>query len=108
MGRVSILGELEQIVLMAVLRLDDAYPVAVRDEIKGVAGVELSRGTVYVTLHRLEDKGLVTSAFGDATPARGGKPKRCFTVTRTGKQALRDSQSVLRALGDGIEARLRR
>jgi DNA-binding PadR family transcriptional regulator len=103
MGRASILGELEQMVLMAVLRLDDPYPVSVRNEINARAGVDLSRGTIYVTLHRLERRGLVESRLGDPTPERGGKAKRCFTVTPAGRRALRTSRAALRKLGQGLE-----
>jgi DNA-binding PadR family transcriptional regulator len=105
MGR-QILGELEQMVLMAVLRLDDPYPVSVRDEINARAGVDLSRGTIYVTLHRLERRGLVTSRLGDPTPARGGKAKRVFEVTATGRRALRASRAALRRLGEGLESKI--
>ena len=103
MGRVSILGELEQMVLMAVLRLDEAYPVSVRNEINERTGVDLSRGTIYVTLHRLEQRGLVASTLGDPTPERGGKAKRCFTVTADGRAELRASRAALKKLGDGLE-----
>ena len=103
MGRVSILGELEQMVLMAVLRLDDAYPVSVRNEINERTGVDLSRGTIYVTLHRLEQRGLVRSTLGDPTPERGGKAKRCFTVTSAGREELRESRAALRKLSAGLE-----
>jgi DNA-binding PadR family transcriptional regulator len=103
MGRLSILGELEQMVLMAVLRLDDPYPVSVRNEINARTGVDLSRGTIYVTLHRLERRGLVQSSLGDPTPSRGGKAKRVFTVTPAGRRALKASRTALRKLSDGIE-----
>jgi|SRR5690554_1077957 len=103
MGRISILGELEQMVLLAVLRLDDAYPVSVRNEIAARTGVELSRGTIYVTLHRLEQRGLVASELGDPTPERGGKAKRCFAVTAEGRQQLRASRAALRKLSAGLE-----
>lgn len=103
MGQVSILGELEQMVLLAVLRLEDPYPVSVRNEIEKRTGVELSRGTIYVTLHRLEQRGLVTSELGDPTPQRGGKAKRCFAVTAAGREALRDSRKALKRLSEGIE-----
>jgi PadR family transcriptional regulator PadR len=102
-GRISILGELEQMVLMAVLRLEDPYPVSVRNEIQARTGVELSRGTVYVTLHRLEGRGLVTSELGEPTPQRGGKAKRCFAVTAAGREELRSSRKALKQLSDGIE-----
>lgn len=104
MGRVGILGELEQMVLMAVLRLPDAYPVSVRNEISARTGVELSRGTIYVTLSRLEQRGLVASTMGEPTAERGGKAKRCFTVTLPGRTALRDSHAALKQLGQGIES----
>jgi PadR family transcriptional regulator, regulatory protein PadR len=103
MGRTGILGELEQMVLMAVLRLQDPYPVSVRDEISAVTGVDLARGTIYVTLHRLEQRGLVESWLGEATPQRGGKPKRCVAVTARGRRALREARAMLDRLGDGIE-----
>jgi PadR family transcriptional regulator PadR len=103
MGRASILGELEQMVLMSVLRLDDPYPVSVRNEINARARVALSRGTIYVTLHRLERRGLVLSRLGEPTPERGGKAKRCFTVTPAGRRALRASRTALRRLGEGLE-----
>ncbi len=56
------------------------------------AGIELSRGTVYVTLDRLERKGLVTSWFDDPTPQRGGKATRCFRITPDGMAELRAAQ----------------
>ena len=103
MGRGGILGELEQMVLLAVLRLATPYPVSVRDEISAVAGVDLSRGTIYVTLHRLEGRGLVESWLGEATPERGGKARRLFRVTARGRRALAESRAALDRLGEGVE-----
>jgi DNA-binding PadR family transcriptional regulator len=103
MGQISVLGELERMVLIAVLRAADPYPVGVRNELKSTAGVSLSRGTIYVTLHRLEERGLVRSALGEPTPERGGKAKRLFTVTPQGRQTLRASMTRLKRLTDGIE-----
>ena len=103
MGHVTLLGELERMVLMAVLRAPDPYPVGVRNELASTAGVSLSRGTIYVTLQRLEERGLVRSALGEPTAARGGKAKRLFTVTPKGRQALRTSFARLERLTDGIE-----
>jgi DNA-binding PadR family transcriptional regulator len=80
---------LEQLALLAVLRLgDEAYAVSIRDEIEARTGIALGRGSVYVALDRLDRKGYVTSWFGDPTPERGGKAKRCFRVTAAGRQAL--------------------
>ena len=68
------LGELEQVVLLAVLRVGkDAYGVPVHDEIQRRAGRDLTLGTIYKTLTRLEEKELVTSYIGAPTAERGGR-----------------------------------
>ena len=96
------LGEVEQLVLLAALRLGDgAYPVSVRDEIEARTGIVLSRPTVYITLDRLERKGFVASWFGDPTPERGGKAKRCFRVEAAGLRALRASMTAIDRLAAG-------
>jgi PadR family transcriptional regulator len=98
------LGELEQIVLLAVLRLgDDAYGVPVRLEIERRAGRSLTVGALYRTLDRLEAKGYVASWFGDPTPERGGRSKRYFTVRPLGIRALRASRHALAAMWEGLE-----
>jgi len=85
----GLLGELEQLVLLAAIRLaDDAYAVSIRDEIQARTGIALGRSSVYVTLDRLDRKGYLTSKFGAPTPERGGKAKRCFTITAAGRRAL--------------------
>ena len=79
----GLLGELEQLVMLAALRIPaDAYAVSIRDEIETRAGIALSRSSVYVTLDRLERKGYVRSWLGDPTPERGGKAKRCLKSRR--------------------------
>lgn len=99
----AVLGELEQMVLLAVMRLDDdAYAVAVRDEIHAQAGVDLSRGAIYVTLDRLEQKGYLGSRFSDPTPERGGKARRCFKLKPAGARALRDSKRAIASLWAGV------
>ena len=91
------LGELEQIVMLAVLRVgDDAYGVPILDEIQRETGRELALATVYKTLSRLEDKGLVASRIGEPTPQRGGRRKRYYAVTPAG---MRDLRASVRALG---------
>lgn len=96
MNRLRVLGEVEQLVLLAVLRLhEEAYPVRIRNEIRARAGVELARGTIYVTLDRLERRGYLHSRFGDPTPERGGKAKRYFRLTARARTALRRSQRAL-------------
>jgi PadR family transcriptional regulator, regulatory protein PadR len=85
----GLLGELEQLVLLAVMhQSEQAYAVSIRDEIEARTGIVLARGSVYVTLDRLDRKGFVTSWMGDPTPERGGKAKRCFRLTASGKRAL--------------------
>lgn len=97
------LGDFEQLVLLAVLRLSgDAYAVSVRDEIEARTGRTVSRGAVYVTLDRLERKGLLASELGDPTPERGGKAKRLFAVRPDGMAALRASLSEIRRMASGL------
>ena len=98
----GLLGEVEQLVLLAVLRLTGgAYAVPVRELITREGRVRLSRGTIYVTLERLEQKGLVRSTFSDPQPVRGGKSRRLFEVTREGIRALRHAQGAVARLSAG-------
>jgi DNA-binding PadR family transcriptional regulator len=97
------LGEFEQIVLLAILRLDDsAYGVTILTEIAARTGRNPSPGALYTTLHRMEDKGLVTSRDGSSTPERGGRAKRFVSVTREGLTALANAQTAYRSLLDGL------
>jgi DNA-binding PadR family transcriptional regulator len=97
----QLLGEVEQLVLLAILRLGDgAYAVPIRAELER-HGVALTRGSVYVTLDRLERKGFVRSWFDEPTPEPGGKARRCFAIARSGLDALRASQKLLRRLQAG-------
>jgi DNA-binding PadR family transcriptional regulator len=97
----DLLGEVEQLVLLVILRLGEGtYAVPIREELSR-HGVELSRGSVYVTLDRLERKRLVRSWFDDPTPAPGGKSRRCFAIEPGGLLALRANQSLLRRLRAG-------
>ena len=92
----GLLGELEQLVLLAAIRLEGhAYAVSIRDEIERRAGIALSRSSVYVALDRLERKGHVTSWLGEPTPERGGKPKRFFRVTAAGRRALETAERAV-------------
>src|SRR5580692_7978335 len=92
----GLLGELEQLVMLAVMRLDeDAYAVSIRDQIEARTGIDLGRGSVYVTLARLERKGFLRSAFGEPTPERGGKAKRCFALTPAGTGALAQAEAAI-------------
>lgn len=98
------LGEFEVVVLMAVLHLSsDAYGSTIRDEIERRSRRQVSRGAVYITLERLQEKGLLASRIDDATPARGGRPKRLFRVTAAGVKAVRQSVAVLTRMHKGLE-----
>jgi len=103
------LGELEQIVLLAVLRLgEDAYGVPIGLEIERRTGRSLTVGALYRTLDRLEAKGYVTSWFGDPTPERGGRSKRFFKVRPLGLRTLRASRDALTAMWEGLEPQVTR
>jgi DNA-binding PadR family transcriptional regulator len=98
------LGDLEQLVLMAVLRVGrDAYGIPVHDEIQRRARRDLTLGTIYKTMQRLEEKGLLTSRTGDPTPARGGRRTRCYSVTSTGRRSLQMSINAIRRMAAGLD-----
>jgi DNA-binding PadR family transcriptional regulator len=98
------LGEFEQVVLLAILRLGDlAYGVTIRREIAARTDREPSPGALYTTLDRLEDKGFLTSRMGDPTPQRGGRSKRFFKVSARGVEALARVQRSYQRLLEGIE-----
>jgi DNA-binding PadR family transcriptional regulator len=97
-------GEFEQMVLLAILRLEDsAFALSVLRELDKQAGRRVSRGALYKTLERLEDKALVEWEVEDTTPGRGGHPRRRFVVTAAGVRALRTSRDALHRLWSGLE-----
>lgn len=101
------LGEFEQLVLLAVLHLDgDVYGVRIVEEIERRTARSVSRAAVYVTLRRLEKKGLLTSWMSDPLPERGGKPRRCVRVEPEGMRLLRESRRVLDLMWQGLEPAL--
>jgi DNA-binding PadR family transcriptional regulator len=98
------LGELEQLVLLALVRLgDDAYGVAVQREIASRAGRHPSFATIYTTLSRLEDKGLIESRLGESSPERGGRRKKYFVMRAAGRRALRASLEAVRGMTRGLD-----
>jgi PadR family transcriptional regulator, regulatory protein PadR len=98
------LGEWEQIVLLAVLRCEgNAYGVPVRDEIRLCTGREPSAGALYTTLDRLEEKGFLRSKLGAPTAERGGRARRFFSVTASGKGAIVRAQAAYRRLLEGLD-----
>ena len=102
------LGDFEQLVLLALVRLGpDAYGATVRREIEEHAGREISISAVYTTLERLEQKGLVRSHIGEPTPERGGRRRRHFELLPLGARSLRDAYRALTGMTAGIERRLK-
>lgn len=97
------LGEFEEIVLLTVgVLFDEAYGVAVKDEIEERLNRKVSVGALQSALHRLEKKGYLESRTGEPNKLRGGKPKRFFTITAVGKLALEDSRDVRTELWNSI------
>ena len=102
------LGEFEQLVLLAVLQLgSDAHATPVRRAIEEGARRRVTRGALYATLDRLTGKGFLDWEVEEATPARGGIPRRRFRVTKAGVAALRHSYHAVRTLSRGLEHVLR-
>jgi PadR family transcriptional regulator PadR len=98
------LGELEQTILLAVLRLgDQAYGVSIRREIALCTRREIAPGALYTTLDRLEQKAVVVARDGDPTPERGGRAKRFYKLTREGRVLLVEAQRSFRNLMAGLD-----
>jgi PadR family transcriptional regulator, regulatory protein PadR len=103
------LGDIEHLVLLAILRLGrEAYGIPILDEVSARSGRDVSRATVYVALKRLEQKGLVSSRLGDSTPERGGRAKRFFRIKPAGLKALRESRAMFLGLWRDYESVLDR
>jgi PadR family transcriptional regulator, regulatory protein PadR len=95
------LGELQHLVMLAVVRLrDDAYGAAIRDELRRVAGRSVSVQTVWVTLVRLEEQGLTAS--GEVAAPEGGRPRRVFRLTPAGWQALEEARMSIAQMWEGV------
>lgn len=103
----SPLGEFEQMILLAVLQAasqkDGAYGITVFDELANRTKRRVSRGAVYMTLDRLEKKGLLKSSLTEPLPERGGRARRCYELTRPARAALRESQRALQSLWAGVD-----
>jgi len=103
------LGEFEQVVLLAVLGAgESAYGIPVRDEIIRRTRRNVSLGAIYKTLARLEDKRLVTSHVGEPTARRGGRRTRVYTVTAAGQRELRASLESVQRMAAGLDLGLER
>ena len=102
------LGEFEQLVLMALVRLEpDAYGATIRRDIEARAARRLAISAVYTTLDRLEAKGLVRSWIGEPTAERGGRRRRHFALLPAGARALRSAYAAYTGMAAGLERRLK-
>ena len=98
-----VLGGVELLVLLALIRLgDEAYGVPIADEIEASLGRSVSVGSVYITLDRLERKGLVSSRLGEPTAERGGRAKTYFRPTAKGLREVRVARRTLMRLWQGV------
>lgn len=97
------LGEFEEIVLLTVAILGEgAYGVAITDELDRQTGRTVSISAVHAALHRLEEKGMLSSFMGEATAERGGRRKRLFRVTVVGSKTLQEVRDQRNRLWDAI------
>lgn len=105
MNQRSFLGELELMLLLAIVRLgDEAYGVPIARELESQRGRSVAVGSVYAALERLEGKGLIASGVGESTPERGGKARRYFRITRQGMHQINETRRILTTLWDNIPA----
>ena len=99
MSKRDYLGHLELMVMLVLIRLGEkAYGIPIAHEIETKGGREISLGSIYATLDRLETKGLVSSELGEPTPERGGRAKKYFSVTAKGVREVSEMQRVLKQL----------
>jgi len=97
------LGEFEELVLLAVPRLDEVYAVTIQRCIEQTAGRSATMGAVYTALERLEEKGFVTSRLGAVTPRQGGRRKRFYEITDQGVGALHAARLHRERMWQGLE-----
>jgi DNA-binding PadR family transcriptional regulator len=104
MAKPDSLGQFEQLVLTAILNLrDQAYGVTIHAKVEQLAKPKaVSLGAVYVTLDRLEDKGLISSWLSDPTPERGGRSKRCYRLEALGERALQESAATAQRIWETV------
>jgi DNA-binding PadR family transcriptional regulator len=108
MGRTN-LGELEEQVLLVLVRLDgESYAVEVAEQLEDLTGRAVSAATTFMVMRRMEQRGLLTSRVGDPDPEWGGRPRRFYKVrARVVMPLLRASRQARLVLWDGLEDRLR-
>lgn len=100
----TFLGEFQELVLLAILRLgDEAYGVTIQSEISDLAKRSISRGALHSALMRLEEKGLIGSTMGGATKERGGRRKRLYQITSLGRKALQEAYQTRAGFYSGLK-----
>ena len=103
MAKGSFLGEFEQLVLLAVIRLEEnAYGVTIRDTIDEYTGRDVIVGQVYAALDRLESKSLIRSRVSTPDPVPGGRARKLFKITQSGRRALAASRHMVDRMADGL------
>ncbi len=104
MAKPDALGQFEQLVLTATLSLrDNAYGVTIHEKVLELAHPKaVSPGAVYITLDRLEDKGMLSSWLTDPTPERGGRAKRCYRLEALGERALQESAETAKRIWETV------
>lgn len=103
-GKVSYLGEFEQVVLLAIVRLgDEAYGASIRREIEERGGRAVTIGAAYATFDRLIEKGYLKAREMAGDADRGGQPRRCFTLTPAGVAALEEARALQARMWQGIQ-----
>jgi DNA-binding PadR family transcriptional regulator len=103
MGKGAFLGEFEQMVLLAILRLEDnAYGMTIRQEIESRTDRNVTIGAIYAALERLSSKGHLRSSVSGPEPIRGGRTKRTYSLTAAGEKALGHSRSMMTRMAEGL------
>ncbi len=98
------LGDLQHVTMLAVARLEeDAFGARIKEELARTSGRSVAVSTIYVTLVRLEERGLVRSERLEAEEGQGGRGRRIFRVTEAGWVALREAREELARVWDGLE-----
>jgi PadR family transcriptional regulator PadR len=107
MNKTTYLGEFEHMILLAIMRLgENAYGMAIRDELESRVGRRVTRSTAYITLERLVKKGYLKARMGEPSPERGGKAKRYLSLTKLGHESLKTSGKALMDMWAGYESLL--
>lgn len=100
------LGEFEQVVLLALLRRGgNAYGASLHEEILDSTGRDVAVPAIYVTLGRLEDKGLVASRQESRITVRGGRGRNLFVLSEEGREALHRTRTFLDRLWEDVDLR---